>query len=82
MLGFIETRHAQKTRGWGLLTTTQKKAITDHTLMGRTGTIEDVIKTTLYIIRDAPFMTGSVLRLDGGYVLGGETVADMPQGVV
>jgi 3-oxoacyl-[acyl-carrier protein] reductase len=82
MLGFIETRHAKKTRGWGLLTAAQKKAITDHTLMGRTGTIEDVIKTTLYIIKDAPFLTGSVLRLDGGYVLGGETVADMPQGVV
>jgi 3-oxoacyl-[acyl-carrier protein] reductase len=82
MLGFIETRHAQKTRGWGLLTAAQKKAITDHTLMGRTGSIEDVIKTTLYIIKDAPFLTGSVLRLDGGYVLGGETVADMPQGVV
>ncbi len=82
MLGFIETRHAQKTRGWSLLTPAQKKALTDHTLMGRTGTIEDVVKTTLYIIKDAPFMTGSVLRLDGGYVLGGDKVEDMPPGVV
>ena len=64
------------------MTADQKKAITDHTLLGRTGSIEDVVKTTLYIIKDAPFMTGSVLRLDGGYVLGGETVEDMPQSVV
>ena len=82
MLGFFETRHAQKTRGWGLLTDAQKKALTDHTLLGRTGTIDDVIKTTLYLITDAPFMTGSVLRLDGGYVLGSDNVWEMPEGVV
>ena len=50
--------------------------------MARTGSIEDVVKTTLYIIKDAPFMTGTVLRLDGGYVLGGEKVEDMPEGVL
>ena len=82
MLGFIETRHAEKTRGWGLLTAAQKKALTDHTLLGRTGTIKDVVKTTLYLIKDAPFMTGSVLRLDGGYVLGSDKVGEMPEGVV
>jgi len=27
-------------------------------------------------------MTGSVIRLDGGYVLGGEQVIPMPRGVV
>jgi len=27
-------------------------------------------------------MTGSVLRLDGGYVLGGDKVAPMPEGVL
>ena len=36
----------------------------------------------MIVPKDAPFLTGSVLRLDGGYVLGGETVADMPQGVI
>jgi hypothetical protein len=35
-----------------------------------------------YIIKDAPFMTGSVLRLDGGYVLGGDEVGEMPEGVL
>jgi 3-oxoacyl-[acyl-carrier protein] reductase len=82
MLGLIETRHAQKTRGWDLLTAGQKQALLDHTLLQRTGTIDDVVKTALFIIKDAPFMTGSVLRLDGGYVLGGDKVGEMPKGVV
>ena len=82
MLGFVATRHAQKTRGWGLLTEADRKALIDHTLLERTGTADDVVKAVLFILKDAPFMTGAVLRLDGGYVLGGEKVPDMPPGVV
>jgi 3-oxoacyl-[acyl-carrier protein] reductase len=80
MLGMIDTRHGEGTRGWGLLTPDQRQAILDHTLMKRTGSVEDVVRTTMFIICDAPYMTGSVLRLDGGYVLGGERVAPMPPG--
>jgi len=82
MLGIVETRHGDKTRGWGLLTGEQKKSLIDHMLLERTGTIEDVVKAVLFIIKDAPFMTGSVLRLDGGYVLGGDKTVPMPEGVV
>jgi 3-oxoacyl-[acyl-carrier protein] reductase len=82
MLGFIETRHGEKTRGWGLLTDDQKGAIIDHTLVKRTGTIDDVAKAVSFLIKDAPFMTGSILRLDGGYVLGGEKVSPIPEGVL
>jgi 3-oxoacyl-[acyl-carrier protein] reductase len=82
MLGIIETRHGEKTRGWGLLTDAQKEAVIEHTLVGRTGRIDDVIKAVLFLIKDAPFMTGSILRLDGGYVLGGEKVFPMPNGVL
>ncbi len=82
MLGLFETRHAQNTRGWGLLSEAQKNALLDHTLLGRTGAMNDVIRTVRFLIQDAPFMTGSVIRLDGGYVLGGEKVAPMPKGVV
>ena len=82
MLGFVATRHAQKTRGWGLLTEADRKALIDHTLLERTGTADDVVKAVLFILKDAPFMTGAVLRLDGGYVLGGEKVPAMPPGVV
>lgn len=82
MLGFVETRHGDKTRGWGLLTKEQKNAVINHTLLGRTGAVEDVVKAVRFIIKDAPFMTGSILRLDGGYILGGEKVDPMPKGVL
>lgn len=82
MLGFFETRHGDKTRGWGLLTEGEKQALIDHTLLERTGTIEDAVRAVRFIIKDAPFMTGSVLRLDGGYTLGGDKVGPMPEGVV
>ncbi|MBF0301941.1 MAG: SDR family oxidoreductase [Desulfamplus sp.] len=83
MLGIFETRHAQKTRGWEtVLTDYEKRAIVDHTLVGRTGNLEDIVKAVMFIIKDAPYMTGSVLRLDGGYVLGGERVPEMPTGIL
>ena len=82
MLGFFETRHAENTRGWGLLSAAEKAALLDHTLLGRTGRIEDVVKTVGFLIHDAPFITGSVIRLDGGYVLGGEKVGPMPKGIL
>jgi 3-oxoacyl-[acyl-carrier protein] reductase len=81
MLGFFETRHAGGTRGWRLLTAAQRKAILEHTLLGRTGTIEDVAGAVRFLLAEAPYMTGAVLRLDGGYLLGGETVPPMPPGV-
>ena len=82
MLGIFETRHAEGTRGWGLLDDAQREAVTDHTLLGRTGRLEDVVKAVRFIIEDAPYMTGTVLRLDGGYVLGGEKIAPMPKSIV
>jgi len=80
MLGFFETRHGEKTRGWGLLTEHQKAGIIGHTLLGRTGRIEEIVRTVLFILEEAPFMTGSVIRIDGGYVLGGDRVPPMPAG--
>ncbi len=83
MLGVFETRHAQGTRGWQeVLTDIEKQSLIDHTLLGRTGNIEDVAKACLYIIKDAPYMTGSILKLDGGFVLAGEKVPPMPKGIV
>jgi 3-oxoacyl-[acyl-carrier protein] reductase len=82
MLGFVETRHGPETRGWGLLTENQRQEIGDHTLLKRLGHVEDVAKAVLFVIRDAPFMTGSVVRLDGGFALGGEYTEPMPRGVI
>ncbi len=82
MLGVVETRHGPKTRGWGLLTDNQRQTILDHTLLDRIGRKDDVVEAIRFLLDDAPFMTGSVIRLDGGYVLGGERIAPMPHGVV
>lgn len=81
MLGFFETRHAEQTRGWGLLSEKEQNAIRDHILLKRTGKIEEVIAAVFFLLQDATYMTGSVLRMDGGYVLGGEKIPPMPQGV-
>jgi len=83
MLGIFDTRHAKETRGWReVLTEDEKQSLIDHTLLKRTGIIEDVAAACLFIIKDAPYMTGSVLRLDGGYVLAGEKIPPMPKGIV
>jgi 3-oxoacyl-[acyl-carrier protein] reductase len=83
MLGIFETRHAEGTRGWKeVLTADEKQSLIDHTLLKRTGTIEDVVKACLFMIKDAPYMTGSVVRLDGGFVLAGEPVPPLPEGIV
>ncbi len=82
MLGLVDTRHGPGTRGWGLLAAAERQALLDHTLLARTGSPTDVVKAVLFVLRDAPFMTGAVLRLDGGYVLGGERVPPLPKGVV
>jgi len=82
MLGFFETRHAEYTRGWELLTDADRDALKKHTLLQRTGSLDDIIKAIFFLVEDAEFMTGGVLRLDGGYVLGGELVPDMPGGIL
>lgn len=82
MLGFVDTRHAKNTRGWSILTDEQKQALIDHILLKRTGLPEEVAKAAMFLVKDADYMTGSTLRLDGGYVLGGEQVLSLPDGVV
>ncbi|MDX1775158.1 MAG: SDR family oxidoreductase [Desulfobulbales bacterium] len=82
MLGFFATRHGEGTRGWELLQESERSAIVAHTLLGRTGSPDDIIRAVFFLIQDAPYMTGAVLRLDGGYVLGGEEVPEMPDGVL
>jgi 3-oxoacyl-[acyl-carrier protein] reductase len=82
MVGLVATRHGEETRGWGLLDNDQKQALLDHTLLRRIGTIDDVVRAVRFVIEEAPFMSGSVIRLDGGYVLGGDKVGPMPPGVL
>ncbi len=82
MLGLFDTRHGPGTRGWGLLTEKHKEQLLDHILLQRTGQPEEVAKCVYFMAEHATYMTGTVVRLDGGYVLGGEKVPEVPIGVV
>lgn len=82
MLGFIAARHGPQTRGWEELTEKEISGLIDHILLRRTGTPDEVADTVLYLVREANYMTGSILRLDGGYVLGGEKIPPMPDGIL
>ncbi|OQX07143.1 MAG: 3-oxoacyl-ACP reductase [Desulfobulbaceae bacterium A2] len=81
MLGLFATRHAEGTRGWDLLTAAQQQALREHTLLERNGRLEEAVAAVRYLLREADFMTGAVLRLDGGYVLGQDRVPPMPPGI-
>jgi len=82
MLGLFATRHAEGTRGWQELSDQQQQAVCDHTLLQRTGRLEEIVRAVLFLVKDATYMTGSVLRLDGGYVLGGTEATPMPAGIL
>lgn len=81
MLGLFETRHAENTRGWQLLTDAQRTAIVEQILLQRTGRLKEVVRAVLFLIREATYMTGAVLRMDGGLALGHRPVPPMPVGV-
>lgn len=82
MLGLIDTRHGRHTRGWEKLTEEERNGLISHTLLQRTGMPEEVAETVLFLVKDATYMTGTVIRLDGGYILGNEKIPPMPNGVL
>jgi 3-oxoacyl-[acyl-carrier protein] reductase len=80
MLGLIRNRHAEHTRGWSLLSESQRQNLINHTLLERTGTPQEVADLIYFITVEASYMTGSIIRYDGGYCLGGESVLSIPAG--
>lgn len=82
MLGIIDSRHGVGTRGWDALSAQARRQVLDHTLLGRTGTPEEVAETVLFLLEKADFMTGTTLRLDGGFLHGNENVPPMPPGIL
>jgi len=82
MLGLIRNRHGEETRGWEELTEQEKVDIAGQCLLERTGTPEEVARATLFLIKDADYMTGSILRMDGGVALGSQKVPPMPTGIL
>ena len=82
MLGLIRHRHGEETRGWGELSRQEKEDISKQCLLERTGTPEEVAAAAIFLLKDANYMTGSVLRIDGGLTLGGQKVPPMPKGIL
>jgi len=54
----------------------------EHTLLGRTGTPEEVAEAVVFLTENGAFITGSTIRIDGGFVLGGDKVPPMPEGAL
>ncbi|MBU1231801.1 MAG: SDR family oxidoreductase [Proteobacteria bacterium] len=81
-LGLIRHRHGEETRGWTAMDREEKTKIEEQCLLQRTGTPDEVASATLFLIKDADYMTGSVLRMDGGFVLGSQQVPPMPTGIL
>ncbi len=82
MLGLVRNRHGEDTRGWATLSETEKNKIIDHILLKRTGLADEVAETVFFLLHQATYITGTVIRMDGGYVLGGEKTSKMPQGIL
>jgi len=55
----------------GELDATLKERIIERTALKRFGTPEDVARAALFFVKDAPYVTGQVLAIDGGRSVGG-----------
>lgn len=52
--------------GENSLSPDEKESIISKTPLGRSGSAEDIAKLVLFLARDADFMTGEILAVDGG----------------
>lgn len=82
MLGLIDSRHGKGTRGWKSMTKSEKQSIKNHILLKRTGVPQEVAETAFFITTKASYITGAVIKVDGGYSLGGQKVTDLPPGIL
>jgi 3-oxoacyl-[acyl-carrier protein] reductase len=82
MIGLVTGRHGDATRGWSVVSDREKQALLDHTLLDRLGTPEEIASVVYFLAVEATFMTGSVVCVDGGYILGNDRVPEMPPGIL
>lgn len=82
MLGLINSRHGDNTRGWAVLTDNDRQSLMNHTLINRLGNPREVADTVYFLAVQATYITGTVLRMDGGYSLGQDKVPPMPPGIL
>ena len=82
MLGLIQSRHGEGTRGWATLSKQEKDYIQEDILLERTGFPQEVANTVYFLAVEATYITGTSLRLDGGFALGSNKVPPMPTGIL
>ena len=82
MLGFILSRHGEGTRGWAALSEAERAALDRHTPLGRRGFPEEVAEAAHFLATRATYMTGALVRMDGGYMLGGQQTPALPPGIL
>lgn len=82
MLGLIRSRHGEGTRGWAALSEQQKAEILDGVLLKRTGSPEEVADAVYFLAVEATYFSGATLRMDGGFVPGGNKVPPIPEGIL
>jgi len=44
----------------------ERRRIVAHTLLKREGSPDDIARAVLFLIKDAPYITGTILPVDGG----------------
>ncbi|MGB3222220.1 MAG: SDR family oxidoreductase [Desulforhopalus sp.] len=82
MLGLIQNRHGEGTRGWTSLSDREKLSVEDEILLERTGFPQEVADAAYFLAVEATYITGACLRMDGGFTLGGNRVPPMPMGIL
>lgn len=82
VLGLIQSRHGEGTRGWTRLSKQEQECVTGDILLGRTGLPQEVADSVYFLAVEATYITGASLRMDGGFILGGGRVPPMPAGIL
>ena len=82
MLGLIQHRHGEGTRGWENLSDQEKKNILATIPLQRTGLPKEVAALVYFLAVEAEYLTGTCIRMDGGFVLDSNKVAPLPRGIL
>lgn len=82
MLGLAQGRHGEGTRGWTALGQEKQEEILNEVLLRRTAFAEEVADAVYFLAVQATYMTGSVVKMDGGLSLGGRRVPPIPKSIL
>ncbi len=82
MLGLIQHRHGEGTRGWENLSDQEKKNVLTTIPLQRTGLPKEVAALVYFLAVEAGYLTGTCIRMDGGFALGNNNVVPLPPGIL